>query len=62
MGTQLAQTGMGVVDTIIAGLASTLDLASIAVGSSIWVPLVMLVSGIMVALSPLVAQALLILP
>jgi len=57
MGTQLAQTGMGVVDTIIAGLASTLDLASIAVGSSIWVPLVMLVSGIMVALSPLVAQA-----
>ncbi|MEY8205617.1 MAG: MATE family efflux transporter [Bermanella sp.] len=57
MGTQLAQTGMGVVDTIIAGLASTLDLAAIAVGSSIWVPLVMLVSGIMVALSPLVAQA-----
>ncbi len=57
MGTQLAQTGMGVVDTVIAGLASTLDLASIAVGSSIWVPLVMLVSGIMVALSPLVAQA-----
>ncbi len=57
MGTQLAQTGMGVVDTVIAGLASTLDLASIAVGSSIWVPLVMLVSGIMVALSPMVAQA-----
>jgi MATE family multidrug resistance protein len=57
MGTQLAQTGMGVVDTVIAGLASTLDLASIAVGSSIWVPLVMLASGIMVALSPLVAQA-----
>ncbi len=57
MGTQLAQTGMGVVDTVIAGLASTLDLASIAVGSSIWIPLVMLVSGIMVALSPMVAQA-----
>ncbi len=57
MGTQLAQTGMGVVDTLIAGMASTVDLAAIAVGSSIWLPLVMLVAGIMVALSPLVAQA-----
>ncbi len=57
MGTQLAQTGMGVVDTLVAGMASTLDLASIAVGSSIWIPLVMLVAGIMVALSPLVAHA-----
>lgn len=57
LGTQLAQTGMGVVDTLIAGMAGTLDLASIAVGSSIWLPLVLLVSGIMVALVPVVAQA-----
>ena len=57
MGTQLAQTGMGVVDTLIAGMAGTLDLASIAVGSSIWLPLVMLVAGIMVGLLPLIAQA-----
>ncbi|WP_353348401.1 MATE family efflux transporter [Oceaniserpentilla sp. 4NH20-0058] len=57
LGTQLAQTGMGVVDTLVAGMAGTLDLASIAVGSSIWLPLVLFESGIMLALSPLVAQA-----
>ncbi len=57
MGTQLAQTGLGVVDTLIAGMAGTLDLASIAVGSSIWLPLVMLVAGIMVGLLPLIAHA-----
>ena len=57
MGTQLAQTGMGVVDTLIAGMAGTLDLAAIAVGSSIWLPLVMLAAGIMVGLLPLIAQA-----
>ncbi len=55
--TQLAQTGMGVVDTVVAGMAGTLDLAAIAVGSSIWLPLVLLVSGIMVALTPMVAHA-----
>ncbi len=57
MGTQLAQTGMGVVDTVIAGMSSTLDLAAIAVGSSIWLPIVMLVAGIMVGLMPLVAHS-----
>ena len=57
LGTQLAQTGMGVVDTLVAGMAGTVDLAAIAVGSSIWVPVVLLVSGIMVGLTPLVAQA-----
>ena len=57
LGTQLAQTGMGVVDTLIAGMAGTLHLASIAVGSSIWLPLVLFVSGILVALVPVVAQA-----
>ena len=57
LGTQLAQTGMSVVDTLIAGLAGTLDLASIAVGSSIWLPLVLFEAGIMVALTPLVAHA-----
>lgn len=57
LGTQLAQTGMGVVDTLVAGMAGTLDLAAIAVGSSIWIPIVLLVSGILVALTPLVAHA-----
>lgn len=53
----MAQTGMGVVDTLVAGTAGTLDLAAVAVGSSVWLPLVLLVSGIMVALTPLTAHA-----
>jgi MATE family multidrug resistance protein len=57
LGTQLAQTGMGVVDTLVAGLAGTVDLAAIAVGSSIWIPIVLMVSGIMAAITPLVAHA-----
>lgn len=57
LGTQLAQTGLGVVDTIVAGMAGTLDLASIAVGSSIWLPVVLFEVGIMMALTPLVAHA-----
>lgn len=57
LGTQLAQTGMGVADTLIAAQAGTLDLAAVAVGASIWLPLLMFVGGVMVALSPLVAHA-----
>lgn len=57
LGTQLAQTGMGVVDTLVAGMAGTLDLAAIAVGSSIWLPIVLFVNGVLVALVPVVAQA-----
>jgi multidrug resistance protein, MATE family len=57
MGTQLSQTGMGVVDTIVAGKASAADLAAIAVGASIWLPLLLFVSGVMVAVSPRVANA-----
>ena len=57
LGTQLAQTGMGVVDTLVAGMAGTIDLAAIAVGSSIWIPIVLMVAGIMAAITPLVAHA-----
>ncbi len=57
LGTQLAQTGMGVADTIIAGQAGALDLAAVAVGASLWLPMLMFVAGVMVALSPLVAHA-----
>ena len=57
LGTQLAQTGMGVVDTLVAGMAGTIDLAAIAVGSSIWIPIVLMVAGIMAAITPLAAHA-----
>ncbi|MCP3896984.1 MATE family efflux transporter, partial [Moraxella sp.] len=35
---QVAQTSMGVVDTIMAGGVSATDMAAVAVGTSIWLP------------------------
>ena len=53
---QLAQMGTGVVDTIMAGRYSAVDLAAIAVGYNIWLPLFLLTLGIMLATSVTVAQ------
>ncbi len=54
--TQFSQMAMGVVDTIMSGHASAADLAAVAVGSSIWVPLVLLIGGILTAITPTVAH------
>lgn len=54
---QLAQAGFGFVDTVMAGQASPLDLAAVALGASIWLPLLLLITGILLATSPLVATA-----
>ncbi|WP_422447669.1 MULTISPECIES: MATE family efflux transporter [unclassified Endozoicomonas] len=56
MGAQLATTGMTFVDTSMAGQYSALDLASIAIGSSTWVPVYLLIRGILMAITPTVAH------
>lgn len=53
--TQIAQTSMGFVDTLIAGQYNTLDLAAVALGSSIWLPIYLAATGILMATTPLVA-------
>ena len=55
--TQFAQAGFGLIDTIMAGHISALDLAAIAVGVGLWMPIMLLFSGIMIATTPLVAEA-----
>ena len=55
--TQFAQAGFGLIDTIMAGHLSPQDLASIAVGVGLWIPIMLLFSGIMIATTPLVAEA-----
>lgn len=55
--TQLSQAAFGFVDTIMAGRASALDLAGVALGVSLWLPVVLLVCGILMATTPLVASA-----
>ncbi len=53
---QLASTAMGFVDTVMAGRVSPHDLAAVALGNSIWVPVYLLVSGITLATTPNVAK------
>lgn len=53
---QLLQISMSFVDTIMAGRLSPEDLAAIAVGTSILMPIVVLCLGCMMAVTPIVAQ------
>lgn len=53
LATQLAQVGMGTIDTIMSGYVSTEDLAAVAIGTSLWMPVWLFASGVLVALSPL---------
>ncbi|WP_201766909.1 MATE family efflux transporter [Chrysiogenes arsenatis] len=54
---QLAQVAMGFVDTLMAGRVSPDDLAAVAIGFSLWLPLFLLCGGILMALTPLGAHA-----
>ncbi|MEM0953148.1 MAG: MATE family efflux transporter [Pseudomonadota bacterium] len=53
---QLAQMGTGVVDTIMAGRYASVDLAAIAIGYNLWLPLYLVALGIMLAVTTIVAQ------
>ena len=53
---QLAQMGTGVVDTIMAGRYSSVDLAAIAIGYNLWLPIYLFSLGIMLAVTSIVAQ------
>lgn len=54
---QVSQTAMGFVDTVMAGRFSAVDLAAVAVGSSIFFPVYLFLIGLLSAVTPLVAQA-----
>lgn len=53
---QISQTAMGVVDTIMAGAYSATDMAAVAVGTSIWLPAILFGHGLLLALTPVIAQ------
>lgn len=55
---QLSQTAMGFVDTLMAGRVSPRDLAAVALGNGIWLPVFLALSGILMAITPMVAQLL----
>ncbi len=54
---QLSGAGMNFVDTVMTGQASALDMAAVAVASSIWNPIALFGIGILLVLTPLSAQA-----
>ena len=54
--TQLAQMGLGVLDTIMAGRVSAVELAGVALGGVIFWPVLMLIAGIVMAITPTVSQ------
>ncbi|MFT7688394.1 MAG: MATE family multidrug resistance protein [Candidatus Azotimanducaceae bacterium] len=56
MATQLAQMGMGVVDTVMAGRYSSIDLAGVALGSAVFWPCILLMMGVLQVVTPTVAQ------
>ncbi|MBV1878982.1 MAG: MATE family efflux transporter [Pseudomonadales bacterium] len=56
MAAQLAQMGMGVVDTVMAGRFSAVDLAGVAIGGAVLWPCMMLMMGFLQAVTPTVAQ------
>lgn len=53
---QLATTSMGVVDTVMAGLAGTIELSGVAIGASFYWPTLLFVVGMTFAIQPTIAQ------
>lgn len=54
--TQIAMYSMNFFDTAMSGQYSSEDLAGVAIGSSLWVPVFTGLSGILLAVTPIVAQ------
>ncbi|MGP4079588.1 MATE family efflux transporter [Pseudalkalibacillus sp. R45] len=54
--TQVGLLAMNFFDTLMSGQAGAGDLAGVAIGSSIWVPVFTGLSGILMALTPIVSQ------
>ncbi|QQE74353.1 MATE family efflux transporter [Brevibacillus composti] len=54
--TQLALFSMTFFDTVMSGQASPVDLAGVAIGSSLWTPIQAGLTGILLAVTPMVAQ------
>ena len=54
--TQLAVMGMYFFDTVMSGQAGPENLAGVAIGSNIWMPIFTSLNGILMALMPIVAQ------
>lgn len=55
-GAELAQMSIGIIGIIMTGHHSTTDLAAVSIGTSLWVPLLLLIAGSLSGLTSLVAH------
>lgn len=55
--TQLAQSGIATTDTLMAGRVGAVDLAGVALGASIWMPVFLFMTGVIIATTALVSHA-----
>ncbi|MDB2386611.1 MATE family efflux transporter [Shewanella sp.] len=53
---QITQTMMGFIDTVMAGRVSAVDMAAVAIGSSLWLPALLFVQGLLMAFTPVFAH------
>ena len=53
---QVAMISMGFVDMVMTGRVGTVDMAAVALAGSLWVPLVLFGQGLLLAVTPCVAQ------
>ncbi len=53
---QISMVAMGFVDMVMTGAVSATDMAAVALGGSIWLPLVFFCQGVLRALHPAIAQ------
>ncbi|WP_156288762.1 MATE family efflux transporter [Oceanobacillus salinisoli] len=54
--TQVGIYLMNFFDTVMSGRAGAADLAGVAIGSSLWVPILTAINGILLAITPIIAQ------
>ncbi|WP_152654929.1 MATE family efflux transporter [Oceanobacillus sp. CFH 90083] len=54
--TQVSMNLMNFFDTVMSGQASAVDLAGVAIGSSLWIPVLTAINGIVLAITPIIAQ------
>src|SRR5690625_2681581 len=54
--TQVSMYLMNFFDTVMSGRAGAIDLAGVAIGSSLWTPIFTGINGILLAITPIIAQ------
>ncbi|MFD0710382.1 MATE family efflux transporter [Paenibacillus sp. GCM10027626] len=54
--TQISYIAMNVLDTMMSGRAGTVDLAGVAVGSSLWMPLMTGINALLLAVTPIISH------